>query len=209
MIRYLLPRRRELERIEPGVVWAGVATIDPQRIAEVVNCRAITISPLRCSAWWRNAAPASVALPDAAVRDGHGIQRDSRALAVKGRATLVAALGARTNWVDRFLIAPLARLALPPLVARGVPAAMLAGLVSWRAWRAGGADDGLGGIRTRGGRRRARLVCADRCAGVVARRAAADRAVNWRAPTSGGVATLPLDIRRGFTPAPLPRHYSR
>ena len=55
-------------------------------------------------------------LPETAVREGHGVQRDSRALAAKGRAALVAALGTRTNWVDRFLVAPLAKLALPPLV---------------------------------------------------------------------------------------------
>ncbi|MDB5677571.1 hypothetical protein [Sphingomonas bacterium] len=116
----------ELERIEPGVVWAGVATIDPQRIAEVAKLPSdydFASSLLRVVA---QRGAERVALPDAAVRDGHGIQRDSRALAAKGRATLVAALGARPNWVDRFLIAPLARVALPPLVARGVPAVMLA-----------------------------------------------------------------------------------
>ncbi|THD35175.1 MAG: hypothetical protein E7773_12030 [Sphingomonas sp.] len=116
----------ELERIEPGVVWAGVATIDPQRIAEVAKLPSdydFASSLLRVTA--QHGAD-RVALPEAAVRDGHGIQRDSRALVAKGRATLVAAIGARPNWVDRFLIAPLARVALPPLVARGVPAVMLA-----------------------------------------------------------------------------------
>jgi hypothetical protein len=116
----------ELERIGPGVVWAGVATIDPQRIAEVAKLPSeydFASSLLRTVA---QRGAEQVALPQAAVRDGHGIQRDSRALALKGRAALVAALGARSNWVDRFLIAPLARIALPPLVARRVPAIMLA-----------------------------------------------------------------------------------
>ncbi|HEX4694025.1 hypothetical protein [Sphingomonas sp.] len=127
----------ELERIGPGVLWAGVATLDPQRIAEVAklpNDYDFTSSLLRVTA---QRGAEQVALPDAAVRDGHGVQRDSRALAVKGRAALVAALGARSNWVDRFLIAPLARIALPPLVARGVPALML---------MAGGVVAAVGGL---------------------------------------------------------------
>ena len=115
-----------LERIGPGVMWAGVATIDPQRIADVAKLPSdydFASSLLRVVA---QRGAAQLALPAAAVRDGHGIQRDSRALVAKGRAALVAALGKRQNWIDRFLIAPLARLALPPLVARGVPATMLA-----------------------------------------------------------------------------------
>jgi len=127
----------ELERIGPGVVWAGVATLDPQRIAEVAKLPSdydFASSLLRVTA---QHGAEQVALPDAAVRDGHGVQRDSRALAVKGRAALVAALGARSNWVDRFLVAPLARIALPPLVARGVPAVML---------MAGGVVVGVGGL---------------------------------------------------------------
>jgi hypothetical protein len=70
----------------------------------------------------------------------------------KGRAALVAALGARSNWIDRFLIAPLARLALPPLVARGVPATMLAaaGIIAGASGLAalvlGWAASGLGAV---------------------------------------------------------------
>jgi len=121
------PEAEGLERIGPGVMWAGVATIDPQRIADVAKLPSdydFASSLLRVVA---QRGAAQFALPEAAVRDGHGIQRDSRALVAKGRAALVAALGARKNWIDRFLIAPLAKLALPPLVARGVPAIMLAG----------------------------------------------------------------------------------
>ncbi len=120
------PESEGLERIGPGVVWAGVGMIDPQRIADVAKLPAdydFASSLLRVVA---QRGAAQLALPEAAVRDGHGIQRDSRALAAKGRAALIAAIGARTNWIDRFLIAPLAKLVLPPLVARGVPALMLA-----------------------------------------------------------------------------------
>jgi hypothetical protein len=117
-----------LERIGPNAVWAGVATLDPQRIAEVAKLPAdydFASSLLRVTA---QGGAEQLPLPETALREGHGIQRDSRVLATKSRAALVAALGARTNWVDRFLVAPLARLALPPLVARGVPAVALTGL---------------------------------------------------------------------------------
>lgn len=120
------PEAEGLERIGPGVMWAGVATIDSQRIADVAKLPSdydFASSLLRVVA---QRGAAQLALPEAAVRDGHGIQRDSRALVAKGRAALVAAIGARSNWIDRFLIAPLAKLALPPLVARGVPAMMVA-----------------------------------------------------------------------------------
>ena len=139
------PDGEELERIGPGVVWAGVATIDPQRIADVAKLPSdydFASSLLRVVA---QRGAEQLALPEAAVRDGHGIQRDSRALVAKGRAALVAALGTRSNWIDRFLVAPLAELALPPLVARGVPAAMLA--ACWRGGRrrrAGRVGAGLG-----------------------------------------------------------------
>lgn len=111
-----------LERISPTAVWAGVATIDPQRLADVARLPAdydFASSLLRATA---QRGAEQLPLPDAAIRDGHGVERDSRLLAAKGRAALIAALGERTNWIDRLLIAPLARVILPPLVARGVAA---------------------------------------------------------------------------------------
>ncbi len=127
----------ELERIGPNAVWAGIAMLDPQRIADVAKLPKdydFASSLLRVIA---QRGAEQVPLPETAVREGHGVERDSRALAAKGRAALVAALGTRTNWVDRFLVAPLAKLALPPLVARGVPAMALAGL---------GGMTGIGGL---------------------------------------------------------------
>lgn len=116
----------ELERISPNAVWAGVATMDPQRIADVAklpNDYDFASSLLRVIA---QRGAQQLALPETALREGHGVQRDSRALAAKGRAALVAAVGARSTWLDRFVIAPLAKVALPPLIGRGVPALMLA-----------------------------------------------------------------------------------
>src|SRR4051812_22966723 len=91
------PDAEGLERIGPGVMWAGVATIDPQRIADVAKLPSdydFASSLLRVVA---QRGAAQLALPEAAVRDGHGIQRDSRAVVAKGRAALVAALGKRSS----------------------------------------------------------------------------------------------------------------
>jgi hypothetical protein len=196
------PTGDELERIGPGAVWAGIATIDPQRIADVVKLPAdydFASSLLRVIA---QRGAEQLPLPETAVREGHGVQRDSRALAAKGRAALVAALGTRTNWVDRFLVAPLAKLALPPLVARGVPPVALAG--------AGGLL-GLGGLAaiaigwTASGMAAivlalAFLALADVLAWLRDERGLG-RILRWSTPAAVALATLLLGQRVGFLAA--------
>jgi len=196
------PTGDELERIGPSAVWAGIATIDPQRIADVVKLPAdydFASSLLRVIA---QRGAEQLPLPDTAVREGHGVQRDSRALAAKGRAALVAALGTRTNWVDRFLVAPLARLALPPLVARGVPPVALAGL---------GGLCGLGGLAaiaigwTASGMAAivlalAFLALADVLAWLRDERSLG-RILRWSTPAVAALATLLLGQRVGFLAA--------
>lgn len=192
----------ELERIGPSAVWAGIATIDPQRIADVVKLPAdydFASSLLRVIA---QRGAEQLPLPETAVREGHGVQRDSRALAAKGRAALVAALGTRTNWVDRFLVAPLAKLALPPLVARGVPPVGLAGL---------GGLFGLGGLAAiaigwpASGMAAvvlalAFLALADVLAWLRDERALG-RILRWSTPAVVALATLLLGQRVGFLAA--------
>jgi hypothetical protein len=141
-------------------------------------------------------------LPESAVREGHGVQRDSRALAAKGRAALVAALGTRTNWVDRFLVAPLAKLALPPLVARGVPPVALAGLggvfgISGLAAIAiGWTASGMAAIVLA----LALLALADVLAWLRDERALGT-ILHWSAPATVALATLLLGQRVGFLAA--------
>lgn len=196
------PTGDELERIGPSAVWAGIAMIDPQRIADVVKLPAdydFASSLLRVIA---QRGAEQLPLPETAVREGHGVQRDSRALAAKGRAALVAALGTRTNWVDRFLVAPLARLALPPLVARGVPPVALAGL---------GGLCGLGGLAaiaigwTASGMAAivlalAFLALADVLAWLRDERSLG-RILRWSTPAVAALATLLLGQRVGFLAA--------
>lgn len=127
----------ELERVGPDAVWAGAALIDAQRIAEVGKLPAdydFASSLLRVTV---QQGAELLPLTDAMIREGHGIRRDSATLAGMGKAAMVSALAARRNWLDRFVVAPLARLALPPLIERGVPAAALGGI---------GAAFGLAGL---------------------------------------------------------------
>src|SRR3546814_17193469 len=67
-----------------------------------------------------------IALPPSAAREGHGIQRDSRALVDRSRAVLSSIVTARPGWFDRPALAPLARWTLPGLVARAIPSVALA-----------------------------------------------------------------------------------
>jgi hypothetical protein len=143
-------------------------------------------------------------LPDAAVREGHGIQRDSRALAAKGRAAMVAALGSRSNWVDRFLIAPLAKLALPPLVARGVPAIALGGagalfdLAGLVGVALGHAGLGMAGVVVA----LAMIALADVLAWLRDQQAFG-RILHWLTPASAALAVLALGYSAGSATATL------
>ena len=84
-----------------------------------------------------------------AAHDGHGVERDGRGLARRGRGVFAALAGTRQPWVERWVLGPIARLALPPLVARGASPVMLlavpASLVAvggcwaiWQGWSAAG-----------------------------------------------------------------------
>ena len=101
-----------------GGLWWGIAVAklpadyDPQstliRIAEA-------------------AGATRVPLPPAALRDGHGIERDPLSLAQASRRIVAAAMSTRRGWFDRVLAAPLARAVMPALLARGTDTAVIAG----------------------------------------------------------------------------------
>lgn len=109
------------ERVGALTAWAGLALLDPKRIAEVAAMPKdydFQSTLLRVAA---QAGPANIRLPAGAAGGAHGIERDSRRLAERGRAILSALAPVPVPWADRFLLAPLARLALPHLVGRSVP----------------------------------------------------------------------------------------
>jgi len=109
------------ERVGVRTAWAGLALLDPKRIAEVAAMPKdydFQSTLLRVAA---QSGAEQVRLPAGAAADAHGIERDSRRLAEKGKAILSALVPRPRPWADHFILAPLARLALPRLIARAVP----------------------------------------------------------------------------------------
>lgn len=110
-----------LERLDSHLLWAGIARVGPRRLADAARLPEeydLQSTLLRVVA---QGHPDLVELDAGAVRAGHGIERDSRALAQRGRRALGARLAQRRPWIDRFVLTPIARIALPPLVDRRLP----------------------------------------------------------------------------------------
>lgn len=108
------------ERVGALTAWAGMALLDAKRIAEVAAMPKdydFQSTLLRVAA---QAGPAQIRLPAGAAGEAHGIERDSRRLAERGKVILSALTPAPTRWADRFVLAPLARFALPHMVARNI-----------------------------------------------------------------------------------------
>ncbi len=111
------------ERVGGQMAWAGVARLSASRIAEVAGLPQdydLQSSLLRFAVQSR---ATQVLLPTDAVRGGHGIERQARTLEERGRAVLMTIVSGRRGWFDRFVLAPIARLALPVLVDRGAAGA--------------------------------------------------------------------------------------
>ncbi|MGU3391062.1 hypothetical protein [Sphingomonas sp. M1A8_2b] len=111
------------ERVGGQMAWAGVARLTASRIAEVAGLPQdydLQSSLLRFAVQSR---ATQVLLPTDAVRGGHGIEREARTLEERGRAVLMTIVSGRRGWFDRFVLAPIARLALPLLVDRGAAGA--------------------------------------------------------------------------------------
>jgi hypothetical protein len=114
------------ERVGALTAWAGLALLDPKRIAEVAAMPKdydFQSTLLRVAA---QAGAVQIRLPAGAAGGAHGIERDSRQLAERGKAILSALAPVPVPWADRFILAPLARLALPHLIGRGVPSVAVA-----------------------------------------------------------------------------------
>jgi hypothetical protein len=114
------------ERVGSGMVWAGVARLDPRRLAELaVMPRDYDVQ----STLVRLASQAHAVhllLPPEAIRGGHGVGHSAVALEARGRTVLAAMISGRSGWFERFVTAPLARAIIPLLVPRAVPALAVA-----------------------------------------------------------------------------------
>ncbi|MDB5707778.1 MAG: hypothetical protein JWN66_4894 [Sphingomonas bacterium] len=114
------------ERVGALTAWAGLALLDPKRIVEVAAMPKdydFQSTLLRVAA---QAGAVQIRLPAGAAGGAHGIERDSRQLAERGKAILSALAPVPVPWADRFILAPLARLALPHLIGRGLPSVAVA-----------------------------------------------------------------------------------
>lgn len=110
-----------LERVGRDAIWAGIARVQPARLAEVADLPSdydFQSTLLRVTA---QAGAEQIPLPAGQARTGHGVERDSARLRQRNDAVLSAHVSNRVAWADRYLIAPGARLLLPRLVARAVP----------------------------------------------------------------------------------------
>ncbi|WP_174285728.1 hypothetical protein [Sphingomonas bacterium] len=108
------------ERVGGQLAWAGIARLDPRRIVELALLPReydVQSTLIRIAA---QAQAANILLPEAALHDGHGIERSAQALTGRGRLVLAAIVSDRRGWFDRFVVAPIARLLLPRLVDRDV-----------------------------------------------------------------------------------------
>lgn len=114
------------ELIGGGDAWAGVARLDGARLAEVAAMPRdydVQSSLLHVAA---QAGAVRLMLPEDERRGGHGIERRGDTLETRSRAVVSALLAARTGWFDRWIVRPLARVVLPPLMRRHVPTPGLA-----------------------------------------------------------------------------------
>lgn len=115
------------ERVGGGMAWAGIAALDARRITELAALPR-DYDPQSTLVRVAEAAGAGhVVLPDAALREGHGIDHATRGVDVRGRQIVAAAVSASRNGFSRFVIAPIARLAVPALVARSVSGLVVGG----------------------------------------------------------------------------------
>ena len=125
------------ELLGGGVAWAGVARLDPRRIAEAARLPADYDPQSTLLRLADQARGVHVLLPAEALAHGHGVEQDGPALAARGRAVLAAIVSDRRGWFDRLVLAPLARIALPPAIDRRWSGAMVG---------SGGALLGLAGL---------------------------------------------------------------
>ena len=106
------------ERLGGNVAWAGIARLDPRRIGEAARLPADYDPQSTLLRLAEQARATHVLLPDEALAHGHGIEQGGAALAMRGRAVLAAIVSDRRGWFDRLILAPLARVSLPPMIDR-------------------------------------------------------------------------------------------
>lgn len=109
-----------LERVGVDAIWAGLARVEVQRIADVAALPRdydFQSTLLRVTA---QSGAARMLLPADAARAGHGVEHDSARLQVRNSAVLVGYVSNRKPWIERFVIAPVVRRVMPLIMARQI-----------------------------------------------------------------------------------------
>ncbi|OYY67119.1 hypothetical protein [Sphingomonas sp. 28-62-11] len=117
-----------LERVGGDAIWAGLARVEAQRIADVAALPRdydFESTLLRVTA---QAGADHLLLPSGDAREGHGVERDSARLRLRNDAVVAAFVSNRLSWVERYVISPIARRLLPPLIARSTPSLVVGGV---------------------------------------------------------------------------------
>lgn len=109
------------ERVGGGMAWAGVARLDPRRVADVAAMPRDYDPQSALLRVAEAAGAAHLALPEAALRDGHGIEHAGAGLDWRARRIVAAAVSTKRGWFDRWILGPVARLTVPRLVSKAVP----------------------------------------------------------------------------------------
>ncbi|WP_431470660.1 hypothetical protein [Sphingosinithalassobacter sp. LHW66-3] len=128
-----------VERLDMKDCWAGVARVPAHHlgaIARMPDDWDFQSALLRAAV---QARAEHVPLTPGWIRGGHAVVRNAEVLASRSNAVLAALTERRPTWADRWIFTRVARLALPALVARGVPGLALLG---------GGSLVGLGALGT-------------------------------------------------------------
>jgi hypothetical protein len=116
----------QYERVGGGMVWAGVARLDPRRLGELAAMPRDYDVPSTLVRLASQARAVHVLLPQDAVSGGHGVGHSGAMLETRGRTVMAAMVSGRSGWFERFVTAPLARLVIPLLVPRTVPVVAVA-----------------------------------------------------------------------------------
>ncbi len=119
-----------LERVGADAIWAGLARVEAQRIADVAALPRdydFESTLLRVTA---QAGADHLLLPSGDVRAGHGIERDAARLRLRNDAIVTAFVSNRVSWVDRYVIAPMARRVMPLLVGRATQTLAVGGVAT-------------------------------------------------------------------------------
>lgn len=114
------------ERVGGRLAWAGIARIQSQRVLEVASLPRDYDMQSALIRVAEQAGAVHLSLPGDLDRQGHGFAQDERSLGERGRRILASMFAGRRNWFDRWVVAPAAKLVLPPLVKRGVSAPIAA-----------------------------------------------------------------------------------